>query len=61
VEIKLGGAQAAVGAASLNAAVDAIDTSSSGEPAFKMVVTGTGPTVVTDNGVVVTSLRALAP
>lgn len=61
VEIKLGGAQAAAGAASLEAAVDTIDTSASGEPAFRMVVTGTGPTVVTDDGVVVTSLRALAP
>jgi predicted AAA+ superfamily ATPase len=61
VEIKLGGAQAAAGAASLNAAVDTIDTSTSGGPTFRMVVTGTGPTVVTDDGVVVTSLRALAP
>jgi predicted AAA+ superfamily ATPase len=61
VEIKLGGAQAADGSASLNAAVSTLDPSASGEPAFKLVVTGTGPTVVTDDGVVVTSLRALAP
>ncbi len=61
VEIKLGGQQVTAGAASLNAAIAHIDTTSTGEPAFRLVVTGTGPTLVTDDGTITAPLKALAP
>jgi len=38
-----------------------IDTGSVGEPAFRLVVTGTGPVVTLDDGTVTCPLRALAP
>jgi predicted AAA+ superfamily ATPase len=61
VEIKLGGSQLATGAASLRAAIDHIDTDAVGAPAFRLVVTGTGPILVTDDGTVTAPLTALAP
>jgi uncharacterized protein len=61
VEVRLGGQQLAAGAASLQAAIAQIDTDSVGSPAFRLVVTGTGPVVVTDNGTVSAPLSALAP
>lgn len=61
VEVKLGGAQLATGVESLNRAIEQIDTDAVGEPAFRLVVTGTGPTLVADDGVVATSLANLAP
>ena len=61
VEIKLGGQQIAAGAASLNSAISHIDTESVGEPSFRLVVTGTGPIVVTEDGTISAPLRALAP
>lgn len=61
VEVKLGGAQAASGVASLRAAIRDIDTVAVGEPAFRLVVTGTGGVVTADDGTVVAPLHALAP
>lgn len=61
VEVKLGGQQLAAGAASLQAAIAQIDTETVGNPAFRLVVTGTGPVLVTDDGEVGAPLSALAP
>jgi predicted AAA+ superfamily ATPase len=61
VEIKLGGPQMLVGVESLRNAIDQIDTDAVGEPAFRLVVTGTGPILTTDEGTVISPLSALAP
>lgn len=61
VEVKLGGRQFTEGARSLHAAIAQIDTAAVGEPAFRLVVTGTGPVVVMDDGTVTAPLDALAP
>lgn len=61
VEVKLGGRQLQAGVASLADVIAQIDTTAVGEPAFRLVVTGTGPILVTDNGTVTTPLSALAP
>lgn len=61
VEIKLGGAQMPAGIESLRNVIDQIDTDTVGEPAFRLVVTGTGPLLTADDGAVTCSLRALAP
>lgn len=55
VEVKLGEGQIAKGAASLNTAVQQIDS----EPAFRLVVTGMGGTLVLDDGTVTCPLAAL--
>lgn len=57
IEVKLGGGQIQKGAASLAAALTDIDE----EPAFRLVLTGTGPTLVMDDGTVTVPLRALVP
>lgn len=64
VEVKLGAGRAAEGLASLNATIAQIAqiaTESSGEPAFRMVVTGTGRALVADDGAVIAPLSALSP
>ena len=61
VEVKLGGQQLRVGATSLQAAIRQIDTAAVGVPAFQLVVTGTGPILVTDDDTVTAPLSALAP
>lgn len=61
VEVKLGGRQFTAGADSLARVVSHIDVSTMGEPSFLMVVTGTGPIVTSDAGVVTAPLSALAP
>ena len=61
VEVKLGGRQLPAGVASLNRVIGQIDLASTGEPAFRLVVTGTGPTLVTDDGTVTAPLTALVP
>lgn len=61
VEVKLGGPQVTAGAASLRDAVAQIDTVAVGEPAFRLVVTGTGPVIMFDDDTVTCPLRALAP
>lgn len=61
VEVKLGGGQFAAGAASLQSVIAQIDTTVIREPAFRLVVTGTGPVLVTDDGTVTAPLSALAP
>ena len=50
VEVKLGGQQFTAGADTLRAAIAHVDTAAIGEPAFRLVVTGTGPILVTDDG-----------
>lgn len=60
-EVKLGGRQLVTGLESLTKAVSQIDTDLVGEPCFRMVITGTGPTLVTDDGTVTAPLIALAP
>ncbi len=61
VEVKLGGAQMLAGVESLRKVIDQIDTDAVGEPAFRLVVTGTGPILTADDGTVTCPLRALAP
>jgi len=61
VEVKLGGPQMTTGATSLRDAVSQIDTDAVGEPAFRLVVTDTGPILTIDDGTVTCLLRALAP
>lgn len=61
VEVKLGGGQFPAGAKSLNAAVDQVDTGRVGEPEFRLVVTGTGPVLVANDGTITAPLSALAP
>ena len=61
VEVKLGGGQIAEGAKSLNRAVAQIDTAVVGEPVFRAVITGTGPTAVLSDGTVTCPLAALRP
>jgi len=61
VEVKLGGQQLASGATSLQAVIAQVDIAAIGEPAFRLVVTGTGPILVTDDGIVTAPLTALAP
>ncbi len=61
VEVKLGGAQALAGMESLNSVIEQIDTDVIGEPAFRLVVTGTGPILTAEDGTVTAPLRALAP
>ncbi|WNM24399.1 ATP-binding protein [Demequina capsici] len=61
VEVKLGGAQLPKGIESLARAVAQIETESEQEPSFRLVVTGTGPILVADDGTVTAPLSALAP
>ncbi len=61
MEVKLGGAQVPSGVQSLRDAVDQIDTDAVGDPVFRLVVTGTGPVLVTDDGTITAPLVALAP
>lgn len=60
-EVKLGGAQMQAGIESLTRAISHIDTDAVGAPAFRLVVTGTGPTLTADDDTVITSLGDLAP
>ncbi len=61
VEVKLGGQQFNAGASSLQAVIAHVDTAVIGEPAFRLVVTGTGPILVTDDGTITAPLTALSP
>lgn len=61
VEVKLSGTQVTYGVESLRNVVAEIDLDTVGEPAFRLVVTGTGPVLVTDAGTVTAPLSALAP
>ncbi len=61
VEVKLGGAQLTAGAESLRDVIAQVDTDAVGEPSFRLVVTGTGPVRVTDEGTVTAPLTSLAP
>ncbi|MCL2780316.1 MAG: DUF4143 domain-containing protein, partial [Actinomycetia bacterium] len=61
VEVKLSGLQVPAGAASLTRAVDQIDATVAGPPAFRLVVTGTGRTFTLDDGAITCPLAALRP
>jgi len=61
VEVKLGGIQIEAGARSLTRAVAQIDTSTVGDPVFRLVITGTGPTLTLDDGTITCPLARLAP
>jgi hypothetical protein len=61
MEVKLGDGQVTAGSCSLAAAVDQVDRQAAGEPTFRLVVTGTGPTLVTDDGTITAPLQALEP
>ncbi|MDR1431676.1 MAG: DUF4143 domain-containing protein [Propionibacteriaceae bacterium] len=61
VEVKLGGAQVAAGAKSLAASLTQIDTSLVKDPAFKLVLTGTGQTYQLDDGTITCPLHRLRP
>ncbi len=61
VEVKLGGQQFTAAADSLRAVIAQVDTAAIGEPSFRLVITGTGPILVTDDGIATAPLSALAP
>jgi len=61
VEVKLGAGQIPAGIESLNAAVAQIDHQVTAPPAFRLVVTGTGPTFTADDGTITCPLAALRP
>lgn len=61
VEVKLSGTQLPYAVESLRHTIAQVDTEQVGEPAFRLVVTGTGPVLVTDDGTVTAPLTALAP
>lgn len=61
VEVKLSGTQLPYAIESLRDTIAQIDTRLMGEPAFRLVVTGTGPVLVADDGTVSAPLSALAP
>ncbi|MDO4900723.1 MAG: DUF4143 domain-containing protein [Actinomyces sp.] len=61
VEVKLGASQIEKGARSLARTVQQIDTAMVGEPALKLVVTGTGPTATLPDGTVTCPLTVLGP
>ncbi|MDR1151921.1 MAG: DUF4143 domain-containing protein [Bifidobacteriaceae bacterium] len=60
-EVKLGGGQAEMAAASLKAAVAAIDTQTVGPPDALCVITGTGPGYLRKDGIVIVPIGALGP
>lgn len=59
VKVKLGGQQVAAAAQSLQSVIAQVDTAKIGEPAFRLVVTGTGPILATDDGTITAPLSAL--
>ncbi|MBX3029602.1 MAG: ATP-binding protein [Chloroflexi bacterium] len=61
VEVKLGGPQMLAGVESLRDAIAQIDTEFVGDPAFRLVVTGTGPILTADDDTIISPLSALAP
>jgi hypothetical protein len=61
VEVKLGGAQVLAGVESLRNVIEQIDTDAVGEPAFRLVITGTGPIMTATDDTVISPLSALAP
>ena len=61
IEVKLGRRQIPAAVRSLDSAIADIDTSVVGEPALKLIVTGTGPIATLDNGTVTCPLSTLRP
>jgi predicted AAA+ superfamily ATPase len=61
VEVKLSGLALPKAVATLTAAVDQLDTEATKPPAFRLIVTGTGPTATIDNQTVTCPLHLLAP
>lgn len=61
IEVKLGGLQIPTARTSLEAALAHINTDHLGEPSFRLIVTGTGPTLTLDDGTITCPLAALTP
>lgn len=61
VEVKLGAGQIAAAQQSVQNAIADIDLSLAGEPSFRLIVTGTGPTMTLPDGTVTAPLTSLAP
>lgn len=61
IEAKLGGRQLLAGRDSLNAVISQVDTSAMDDPAFRLVVKGTGPVLASDDGTISAPLAAPAP
>ncbi|MBN9608712.1 MAG: AAA family ATPase [Actinobacteria bacterium 69-20] len=61
IEVKLGAGQIPAAATSLRRAIDQIDVASAGDPAFRLIITGTGPTLTLDDGTITAPLSALGP
>lgn len=61
VEVELSGRQLIAGSRSLGRALDQIDTSALGEPAFRAVIIGTGPVLGLEDGTLTFPLAALMP
>ena len=57
VEVKLAGSRIGNGVKALTSALEQID----GEPSFRLVLTGTGPTLTLDDGMVTCGLHRLCP
>ena len=61
IEVKLGSGQIPAAARSVAAAVADIDTVAVGDPLFRLIVTGTGPTLALDDGTITVPLHRLVP
>ncbi|MCL1899515.1 MAG: DUF4143 domain-containing protein, partial [Promicromonosporaceae bacterium] len=61
VEVKLGASRIGEAHATLERTIADIDTASVGEPAFRLVLTGNGPTYRIDEQTITTSLANLGP
>lgn len=61
VEVELSGRQLIAWSRSPSRALDQIDTSALGEPAFRAVITGTGPVLGLEDGTLTFPLAALTP
>lgn len=61
VEVKLGAGQISAALKSLAAAIEDIDLELVGTPSFRLIVTGTGPTLTLADGTVTAPLTNLAP
>lgn len=61
VEVKLSGTQLRYAVDSLRDVIGQIETDLVGKPVFRLVVTATGPTLVTEDGTISVPLSALAP
>ncbi|MFV0435166.1 MAG: ATP-binding protein [Leucobacter sp.] len=61
IEVKLGGLQIPKALKSLTSAVSEIEPAASGQPSFKLIITGNGPTLTLDDGTITCPLATLKP